>query len=145
MSDNFIVNDGDGAKLVPVEAKDYSNDPKLTDEKFKERAEHEAETTKDVVGPMAISPELLAKTKKKIGRPKKVPGAAPVEEKQEKPKYWYCSTCRENIDDKNVMKIGAGTNRWAVFCCQCQRSFGFQDQDLHDKVAKLIRDNPTGK
>lgn len=106
MSDEkFIVNEGDGAKLVPVESKE----PTIPTEK------------------------------KKPGRPKKVK----TDEVTVKP--WYCSTCREDIDDKNAMKIGAGENRWAVFCPQCQRSFGFQDQAMHDKVADFIKNNPTGK
>ena len=75
--------------------------------------------------------------KRKRGRPRKV-----VEEVVPE-REWYCSTCRETIADHNAMKIGVGTNRWAVFCPQCQRSFGFLDQAMLDKVAKLIRDNPT--
>ena len=78
--------------------------------------------------------------KKKRGRPAK----KTVEE--EKPeKIWYCSTCRETISDSNVMRIGAGENRCAVFCPQCQRSFGFEDKVMHDKVAEFIKNNPTGK
>ena len=131
------------------------------DAKFKEMAAHEEATTKDVVGPMAISPELLAKTKKKrpynrkpklapvevktsTAEPSAVTESVPVPEIPEE-REWYCSTCRENISDKNVMKIGAGENRWAVFCPQCQRSFGFQDQLVLDTVADMIKNNPTGK
>jgi hypothetical protein len=135
MSDEqFIVNEGDGAKLVPVQAKEPTL---MSDEDFKKMAEHETETTKDVAGPLAISPELVAKRKR--GRPKKVVEVVVPE------REWYCSTCRETVIDKNVMKIGAGDNRWAVFCPMCQRSFGFEDQEMRDRVAKLIKDNPTGK
>jgi hypothetical protein len=135
----------------------------VNDDNFKKMAAHEEATTKDVVGPMAISPELLAKAKKKrpynrkvkttlapvevrtsTAEPSAVTESVPVEEVPEE-REWYCSTCRENISDKNVMKIGAGDNRWAVFCPQCQRSFGFQDQAVIDKVAELIKNNPTGK
>lgn len=144
MSEEYgLTNAGDGVVPVPVELKDHSKDPKLTDdqtETLKRRAEHEDATTKDVIGPMAISPELLSQAKKKRGRPAK---KAAEEVKPEK--IWYCSTCRETISDHNVMKIGAGTNRWAVFCPQCQRSFGFQDQEVLDKVADLVKNNPTGK
>ncbi len=160
MSDEqFIVNEGNGAKLVPVEAKEPTL---MSDAKLKEMAEHEAETTKNVTGPLAISPELLAKAKKKRPYNRKPKTLTPVEVRtstaepsavtesvpeQEVPeeREWYCSTCRENISDKNVMKIGAGDNRWAVFCPQCQRSFGFQDQAVIDKVAEFIKNNPTGK
>jgi hypothetical protein len=134
MSDEqFIVNEGDGAKLVPVQSKEPTL---MSDEDFKKMAEHEAETTKDVAGPLAISPELVAKRKR--GRPKKVV----TEVKPEK--IWYCSTCRETISDKNVMRIGAGDNgRNAVFCPQCTRSFGFEQPDVDAKVADLIKNNPT--
>lgn len=133
------------------------------DNTFKARAEHEANTTKDVVGPLAISPELLAQAKKKrpynrkakntvvpvevrtsAAEPSAVTESLPVEDVVAE-REWYCSTCRENIADRNVMKIGAGTDRWAVFCPQCQRSFGFLDQAVLDKVADLIKNNPTGK
>jgi hypothetical protein len=135
MSDEqFIVNEGDGAKLIPVQSKEPTL---VSDDKLKEMAAHEEATTKDVAGPLAISSELLAKRKR--GRPKKV--AAEVKPE----KIWYCSTCRKTISDKNVMRIGAGENRYAVFCSECQRSFGFEDQTMLDTVAKLIRDNPTGK
>lgn len=132
------------------------------DDNLRKMAEHEDATTKDVVGPMAISPELLAQAKKKRPYNRKAKNVAPVEvrtsavepsavtesvpvEEIEAEKEWYCSTCRENIADKEVMKIGAGDNRWAVFCPQCQRSFGFQDQAALDQVAAMIKNNPTGK
>ena len=131
--EKFIVEGGNGPELKSVEMKDHSADPKLTDEKVKKQAEHETNTTKSVTGPLAISPEFLAKAKKR-GRPKK------VESKQ-----WRCSTCREVFDDAGVMKIGAGTNRYAVFCPNCQKSLGFEDQVVLDTVAALIKNNPTGK
>jgi len=115
-----IVNNGDQAELVPVILKDHSKDPVIVPE---------------------VKVEAPVIEKKKRGRPKKV-----VTEEVKPLKEWYCSTCRENISDKNVMRIGAGDNgRCAVFCPQCTRSFGFEDQELHDRVAKLVRDNPTGK
>lgn len=131
MSDNFIVNDGDGAKLVPVEAKE----PTIVKE-AKEAMEKLTAVPAELITPV---------TSKKRKYTKKVKVDAPVEEVKEKPQTWYCSTCREDIDDKNAMKIGAGPNRWAVFCPQCQRSFGFQDQAMHDKVADFVKNNPTGK
>jgi hypothetical protein len=132
MSEEFgLTNAGDNIVPVPVEVKE----PTIP----------AAELTKI---PQPIE-------KKKRGRPAKrsltppqgVAEVAPVEEVVEKTdKEWYCSTCRETISDKNVMRIGAGDNgRCAVFCPQCQRSFGFEDKDLQDKVAALIKDNPTGK
>jgi hypothetical protein len=157
--DNFIAGDADGPKLVPVEAKEPTlvSDEQL--KRLKRRAEHEAETTKDVVGPMVISPELLAKMKKKRPynrKPKVIPvevktsatepsavtESVPVEEAPVE-REWYCSTCRENISDKDVMRIGAGDNRSAIFCPNCQRSFGFQDKVVADKIAELIKNNPT--
>lgn len=131
MSEEFIVNDGDVAKLVSVELKDHSKDPVITD------------LVKEMEKQTGVPTELVTPVveKKKRGRPKKV-----VTEEVKHLKEWYCSTCRENINDLNVMRIGAGDNgRSAVFCPQCQRSFGFEDQELHDRVAKLVRDNPTGK
>lgn len=169
MSENqekFLVSDGNGVKEVPVELKDHSKDPKLTDEKFKELAAEEDKIPGglSVAGDLRkrtdlekeVDAEIIAKGKdavhdfdesqaivvpaKKRGRPAKKVAA---EVKPEK--IWYCSTCRETISDKNVMKIGAGPNRWAVFCPQCQRSFGFQDEAVVKIVEKLIKDNPTGK
>ena len=133
--EKFIVGDADGPKLVPVETKDHSKEPKLmNDEQLRKHAEHEAETTKEVIGPMAISPELLKKAKR--GRPKK----------ENKPaRNWRCGTCQEVFDDKNVMKIGAGTNRYAVFCPICQKSLGFEDPVVLETVDALIKNNPTGK
>ncbi len=134
MSEEFgLTNAGDNIVPVPVEVKE----PTIP----------AAELTKI---PQPIE-------KKKRGRPAKrsltppqgVAEVAPVEEVVEKleeqEKIWYCSSCRETISDQNVMKIGAGTNRYAVFCPMCQRAFGFEDQDLQDKVAALIKNNPTGK
>ena len=134
MEDNAIINDGDQAKLVPVTLKDHSKDPVL--ETKRERTALEKEADAEIIAETCCAP------KRKRGRPKKA--ATKVEIKPLK--EWYCSTCRENINDLNVMRIGAGDNgRSAVFCPQCQRSFGFEDQEFHDRVAKLVRDNPTGK
>src|ERR1035437_5152366 len=113
-----LTNSGDSVVPILVETKDHSKDPLLTEPKK----------------------EQLVIKKKKLGRPKKVKA---VEAKPEK--IWYCSTCRETIADKNVMRLGDGANRCAVFCPQCQRSFGFEDQAMLDTVAKLIKNNPTGK
>lgn len=141
--EKFITEGGNGPELRPVEQKDHSADPKLADEKWlREKAKIEEETTKGVVGPMACSPEIYkavkeANTKKKAGRPKKK-----VEEPARK---WRCGTCQEIFEDKHVMKIGAGDNRYAVFCPYCQKSLGFQDQTVLDTVADLIKNNPTGK
>jgi len=116
-----LTNAGDSVVPVPVELKDHSKDPTLI-----------PVVKEEVVEPVE---------KKKRGRPAK---KAAEEVKPEK--IWYCSTCRETISNKNVMRIGAGDNgRCAVFCPQCTRSFGFEDQVLQDTVAKLIKDNPTGK
>ncbi len=113
MSDEqFIVNDGDAAKLVPVEVKEPT---------------------------LAVEQKPLVE-KKKRGRPTKKTSV-----KEDLLPEWYCSTCRENISDKNVMRIGAGTNRFAIFCPQCQRSFGFQDQEFTDKVDALIKNNAANK
>lgn len=115
MSEEFIVGDGDAAKLVPVELKDHSKDPVIAE----------------------LKKEAPVIEKKKRGRPKKV---------AEKPlREFYCSTCREVISELNVMKIGCGPNRAALFCPQCQRSLGFFQPDLDEKVADLIKNNPTGK
>ncbi len=117
----------------------------MNDDKFKEMAAHEEATTKDVVGPMAISPELLAaEPKKKRAYNRKPKVVAPVAEVVEE-RTWHCSTCREDIPDSTVMKIGAGENRYAVFCPMCQRSFGFEDKVMHETVAGWIKNNPTGK
>ena len=129
--ENFIVNEGGGAKLVPVEAKEPTIAPAAETPKKKR--------------PYNRKPKLApVEVRTSIAEPSAVTESIPVEEVPEE-REWYCSTCRENISDKNVMKIGAGDNRWAVFCPQCQRSFGFQDQEVLDKVAELIKNNPTGK
>lgn len=128
--ENFIVNDGDGAKLVPVESKEPTLAP--TPEGKKKRGRPAKKTLVPV--------EVRTST----AEPSAVTESVPVEDVVAE-KEWYCSTCRENISDKNVMKIGAGSDRWAVFCPQCQRSFGFIDQAVLDKVADLIKNNPTGK
>jgi len=122
MSDNFIVNDGDQAKLVPVTLKDHSKDPMIT------------ELVKEMEKQTGVPAELVAPVveKKKRGRPKK---AAAVRE-------YYCSTCREKYDDLTVMKMGAGEGRFAIFCPQDQRSLGFSDFAADEKMAKLLK-NPN--
>jgi len=140
-----LTNSGDKVVPVPVELKDHSKDPVLTPPK-PERTELEREVDAEIIakGKDAIKDfdesQAIVVPAKKRGRPAK---KVVAEVKPEK--IWYCSTCRETISDKNVMKIGAGTNRWAVFCPQCQRSFGFLDQEVQNKVAALIKNNPTGK
>lgn len=125
----------EGVVKVPVDA------PRERTELEKEVDAEIIAKGKDAVNDFDESSAITVTPKKKRGRPaKKV-----ATEEVAPPKEWYCSTCRENINDKNVMKIGAGLNRWAVFCPQCQRSFGFQDQSMHDKVADFIKNNPTGK
>lgn len=130
--ENFIVNDGDGAKLVPVESKEPTLAPVDTAPKKKRGR------------PAKVKTVVPVEVRESTATPSAVTESVPVEEEVEE-REWYCSTCRENIADKNVMKIGAGDDRWAVFCPQCQRSFGFLDQAVLDKVADLIKNNPTGK
>src|SRR5271157_5892035 len=101
MSENFIVNDGDQAKLVPVTLKDHSKDPVITD------------LVKEMEKQTGVSAELVTPVieKKKRGRPKKATQPEPMRE-------WYCGTCREVIIEKNAMVIGCGDNRKAIFCGQ---------------------------
>jgi len=139
MSEEFgLTNSGDKVVQVPVEKKE----PNLVPIVKKDVTQTAEEFVKNI-------PPVIEK--KKRGRPKKVAtvvkATAPVvvEPAKPEPRTWHCSSCQEDFNDKNVMKIGAGTNRWAVFCPQCQRSFGFQDQEVLNKVAALIKNNPTGK
>lgn len=129
-----LTNEGtDGVTQVPVEKKDITilaEEAKKLQDKIAANQERFATESVIPVG------------KKKRGRPAKQ--AAAVEEVKPE-KIWYCSTCRETIADSNAMKIGAGENRYAVFCPQCQRSFGFEDKVMLDIVADLIKNNPTGK
>lgn len=127
--ENFIVNDGNEAKLVPVEAKEPTLAPAAPKKK-------RGRPAKKTLAPVEV--------RTSIAEPSAVTESVPVEDVVAE-REWYCSTCRENIADRNVMKIGAGNDRWAVFCPQCQRSFGFLDQAVVDKVAELIKNNPTGK
>ena len=124
MSDNFIVNDGDQAKLVPVTLKDHSKDPMIT------------ELVKEMEKQTGVPAELVAPVveKKKRGRPKK---AAAIRE-------FYCSTCREVHTELAVMKMPAGDGgRAAIFCPNCQKMLTFLQPDLDSKVEKLIKNNPT--
>lgn len=112
-----LTNEGtDGVVQVPVELKDHSKDPVIVPE---------------------VKVEATVVEKKKRGRPKKAAKADPIRE-------FRCSTCREVYTDLTVMKMGAGEGRWAIFCPVDQKALGFLS-DLDEKVAKLIRDNPTGK
>ena len=130
--EQFIVNEGDGAKLIPVESKESTlavEAQKLHDKIVKNQE-------------LFASTPVIPVEKKKRGRPSK----KTVTEEVKPEKIWYCSTCRETISDKNVMRIGAGDNgRCAVFCPQCTRSFGFEDQEAANIVAAWVKDNPTGK
>lgn len=132
-----LTNEGtDGVVKVPAELKDHSKDPTLVSESVKTGLE-EAKA-----GNLLDSPEDFSKfvEKKKRGRPKKV-----VEEV--KPlRQFRCSTCREVISEQAIMKIGAGNDgRYAAFCPFCQRSLGFVDDVMQQKVQDLIKNNPTGK
>jgi hypothetical protein len=95
--------------------------------------------------------ELVAPVvqKKKRGRPSKnkvVIALDPAKEgTDETVKEFRCATCREMIHERNLMKIGAGSNRWAIFCPYCQKSLGFLDQEMLDRVDALIKNNPTGR
>ena len=70
--------------------------------------------------------------KKKRGRPSK-----------KESRSFYCATCRETYSEEAIMKIGAGEERYAAFCNICQKSLGFIDQVVQDKVARLIKHNPV--
>jgi hypothetical protein len=143
-----LTNAGDNVVPVPVELKDHSKDPVLTPPK-RERTALEKEVDAEIIakGDKAVddfdhTQAITVTPKRKRGRPAKQ--NEPIGEVKPE-KIWYCSTCQETISDHNVMRIGAGDNRSAVFCPQCARSFGFEDVELHNKVEQLIRDNPTGK
>jgi uncharacterized protein (DUF4415 family) len=131
MSDSGIVNNGDAAKLVPVELKDHSKDPVIVDPKKRERTALEKEVDAEIISETCCAP------KRKRGRPAK---------KTKVVREWYCATCREMISELNAMMLPAGDGgRAAVFCNNCQKSLGFLHPDLDKKVADLIKNNPTGK
>lgn len=117
--EQFIIEDGKGAKLVPVETKDHSKDPVLVPE---------------------VKAEIPLVEKKKRGRPSKkvISEVKPVRE-------WYCSTCREHYSDSSVMKMGAGTNRYAVFCPNDQKFLSYVDEVVQKTVKDWADNNPTGK
>ena len=123
--DNAIVNNGDAAQLVPVELKDHSKDPIITD------------LVKEMEKQTGVPAELITPVveKKKRGRPAK---------KAKVVREWYCSTCRERYLDETVMKIGAGSGRNAIFCPSCTKSLGFNDFAADEKMAKLLK-NPNKK
>jgi hypothetical protein len=135
----FTNSGTDGIVPIQVEKKEPTI---LAEEAHKEQEQ--------VLQKQESSVSVIPVEKKKRGRPAKkaVQAVAVVEEpvSEEAPaRTWYCSTCKETIEDKFVMKLAAGPERWAVFCPTCQRSFGFLDQAVLDKVADLIKNNPTGK
>lgn len=78
--------------------------------------------------------------KKKRGRPPKK-----VAEEVKPIQEWYCSTCREHYSDSSVMKMGAGTNRYAVFCPTDQKFLNYVDEVVQKTVKDWIDNNPTGK
>jgi hypothetical protein len=131
MNDEFgLTTSGDGVVQVPVEKKDHSKDPVLTTQPVSIPAKKRGRPKK-IVTPVTVAAPVVKESIKEEIKPEKI---------------WYCSTCQETISDHNVMRIGAGDNgRCAVFCPMCQRSFGFEDKDLQDKIAALIKDNSTGK
>jgi hypothetical protein len=120
-----VVNEGDAAKLIPVELKDHSKDPVIT------------ELVKEMEKQTGVPTELVAPVieKKKRGRPKKI-----VEQPM---RQFRCSTCREVFSEKSIMKIGTNDGRYAAFCPMCQRSLGFVDEIMQQKVQDLIKNNPT--
>lgn len=109
-----LVNDGiNGVKKIPVELKDHSKDPVIK------------EPEKAIVTPIV--------EKKKRGRPSKTNVV----------REFYCSTCRDKHTDLTVMKMGAGSNRYAAFCPNCQKFLNYVDDVMQDTVKKWIKNNPT--
>lgn len=125
--------------------KDMEETPKISDEQFKELAKVEEETTKDIVGPLAISPEILNEVKE--ANEIKIPGK---KDKKLKPKQYYCSTCRdyvlEDYADKRSMGFNRtedGTilttaNRFSIFCNNCQKFLGIFDPETDAKIKDAI-------
>lgn len=153
------TNDGiDGVKAIPVESKE----PTLVSTPAEMgKPDARKETLKElVVYDQEIN--INEPPKKKRGRPSKkflelvkeedkieggLTAISPKLLKEVTPvREWYCSTCREVVNEKTIMKIGTGdSGRYAAFCGMCQRSLGFIQPDLDEKVANLIKNNPTGK
>lgn len=116
--------------------------PKMNDEQFKEMAKHEEETTKDVVGPLAVSPEILKEVNEV-----KIPGK---KDKKLKPKQYYCGTCRiyilEDHADRRPMgflktedgSLTTKANRFSIFCPDCQRFLGIFDPETDAKIKDSI-------
>jgi deoxyribose-phosphate aldolase len=119
--------------------------PKMSDEQFKEMAKIEEETTKEVVGPLAISPEILKEVKE--ANEVKVPGK---KDKKLIPKSFYCSTCRENFLEDKADKRPMGfdraedgsllntSKRFSIFCPSCARFILIQDPETDAKIKDAI-------
>lgn len=117
----------------------------IHEELFKELAKIEEETTKDVVGPLAVSPELLKEVKK--ANEIKIPGK---KDKKLKPKQYYCGTCRtyilEDHADRRPMgflktedgSLTTKANRFSIFCPDCQRFLGIFDPETDAKIKDSI-------
>lgn len=146
MSDNkeFGLTTGGAGDIqkVAIELKDHSHDPVLLPENPSERTELEKEVDAEIIakGAAAVddfdASESITVTPKKRGRPAK---------KEIVPVAFPCKSCGEMITDRNIMKIGAGKDRFAAFCPFCQRSLGFIDEAFQTKVTDLVKNNPTGK
>lgn len=133
-----ITNVGtDGIQQIPLEMKE----PTLLKEAFK--LQEEIKNNQETFATTSVLPV----EKKKRGRPSKKHIGVDLanSESDVTVREFRCATCRELIHEKNLMKIGAGDNRWAIFCPYCQKSLGFLDQAMLDKVQALIDNNPTGK
>ena len=124
------TNDGDSIKSIPVESKE----PTLVSTPA-EMSKPETEVKEESV----VTPVV---EKKKRGRPfkKSIVRGEAVEVVRE----YYCATCRQHYDDLSVMKMGAGSGRYAIFCNNCQKSLGFSDFAAEETLAKLHK-NPSHK
>lgn len=163
MSEEFgFTNVGDsGVQPIKVEKKEPTLS-KMSDDRVKElaaaedavpeitvvsptlRSELEKEVDAEIIAKGADAVNDFDASQAIVVTPKKKRRAA-KKEAELVPVSFPCKSCGEMITDRNVMKIGAGTDRYAVFCPFCQRSLGFIDEVFQQKVLDLATNNPTGK
>lgn len=140
--EKFLVNDGNSVKEVPVESKEatLTSTPAETGKPSRERTALEEEVDAEIIAKDKAALEdfdetqaIVVPAKRKRGRPTK-----------QVVREFNCATCRERISELNAMKIGAGDNRYAIFCPYCQKSMGFIDVAAEQKLDALHR-HPNSK
>jgi hypothetical protein len=137
-----LTNEGtEGIKQIFVETKE----PTLVSTPSEVGKDEVKKLTEEIEKQTGVTEELVAPEKRKRGRPRKVQVgldlAAPGTDKVVVSRDFYCATCRERFTETSVMKMGAGTARYAAFCPACTKFLSYVDE-VAEKTIEQLQKHP---